>query len=74
MKKEITDKGLTDEVASHIGQYIQLKCGKDLIDRLKSDERLMSIEDAKTALDEMKILFEYSEFLGIDDKVSLFTK
>ena len=75
MKKEIIEKGLTDEVASHIGQYVQLKGGKDLIERLKSDEKLMSIEDAKTALEEMKMLFQYCELLGMAaEEVSLFTK
>lgn len=73
MKKEIIEKGLTEEVASRIGQYVQLKGGKDLIETLKSDERLMSIDDAKTALEEMKILFQYCELLGVADKVSLLT-
>ena len=47
MKKEVIEEGLTEEVASYIGQYVQLKVGKNLIERLKDDERLISVKDAK---------------------------
>ena len=69
MKKEIIDKGMTDDVASLIGKYVLLKGGEDLIETLQKDEKLMSVEDAKTAVDEMKILFQYCNVLGITDKV-----
>ena len=60
---------MTDDVASLIGKYVLLKGGDDLIETLQKDEKLMSVEDAKTAVDEMKILFQYCNVLGITDKV-----
>ena len=62
---------MTDDVASLIGKYVLLKGGEDLIETLQKDEKLMSVEDAKTAVDEMKILFQYCNVLGITDKVIL---
>ena len=63
------EKGMTDDVATLIGKYVLLKGGEDLIEILQKDEKLMSVKDAKTAVDEMKILFQYCNVLGITDKV-----
>lgn len=63
------EKGMTEDVATLIGKYVLLKGGEDLIEILQKDEKLMSVEDAKTAVDEMKILFQYCNVLGITDKV-----
>ena len=71
VKREMVDSGLTDDVASLIGTYIKQKGGKELIKKLESDTRLMSIEDAKTAVEEMKILFQYCIAFGIENKVNI---
>lgn len=67
----MVDSGLTDDVASLIGTYIDQKGGKELIETLESDATLMSIEDPKTAVEEMKILFQYCSAFGIENKVKI---
>ena len=64
------EKGLSPEVADKIGQYVGLKGpGPELLAKLDSDADLMSIKSAKEGLDDMRILFEYLEIMGVLQKV-----
>ena len=68
----VEDKGLSVDAADKIGKYVQLCGGKELLDVLSSDSDLTVIDDAKTAIEEMRLLFHYCETMGALDKVKLF--
>ncbi|KAJ2996710.1 Cytoplasmic and mitochondrial histidine tRNA synthetase [Globomyces sp. JEL0801] len=71
VKKEMTvDKGLDPEVADRIGEYVKLKGSIELCDALLKDEVLCANVDAKTGVEEMKVLFTYLDIFGVLDKVS----
>ena len=63
------EKGLTDEVADAIGGYVQLSGGSDLVEKLLKDTSLMKIKDAENGLNEMQLLFQYCETMGITGQV-----
>lgn len=65
----IEDKGLAVEAADKIGKYVQLRGGKELVEVLGSDASLTAIPDAKSAIEDMQILFHYCEIMGAMDKV-----
>lgn len=62
-------KGLTNDVADVIGKYVQLSGGKELVQQLQEDTKLMSVKDAETGLNEMQLLFQYCEAMGITEQV-----
>lgn len=76
------EKGLSEEIADKIGEYVGLKgecClqaeltvgpGFELLAKLQADEALMAIPSAKAGLADMEILFGYLEVYGVLDKVS----
>eukprot|EP01118_Nematostelium_gracile_P009520 TRINITY_DN3223_c0_g1_i1.p1 TRINITY_DN3223_c0_g1~~TRINITY_DN3223_c0_g1_i1.p1 ORF type:complete len:363 (-),score=105.92 TRINITY_DN3223_c0_g1_i1:22-1041(-) len=71
VKKEMVEvKGLSSETADKIGQFVSLK-GKptELLTKLKTEKLLDSNADAKKALDELVLLFDYLEAFGSLDKV-----
>lgn len=71
VKKEmVEEKGLPEDVADRIGEYVKHKGGKELIEKLKNDEKLKENENAKAGLHEMELLFKYTEILKCDDKIS----
>jgi histidyl-tRNA synthetase len=47
-----------------------LKGGKDLLDKLRSDEKLVANESAKQGLEDVKLLFEYLEAFEVLDRIS----
>ena len=63
------EKGLTNDVANAIGKYVQLSGGKELVQQLQEDTKLMSVKDAETGLNEMQLLFQYCEAMGITEQV-----
>ena len=63
------EKGLTNDVADAIGKYVQLSGGKELVQQLQEDTKLMSVKDAETGLNEMQLLFQYCEAMGITEQV-----
>ena len=65
----IEDKGLPIDVADLIGGYVKLHGGKDLVDRLSHDDKLCSQTTFKSGLDELKLLLEYCDVMGVLDKV-----
>ncbi|CAM0140254.1 Cytoplasmic and mitochondrial histidine tRNA synthetase [Umbelopsis sp. WA50703] len=71
VRKEMTDeKGLAPESADQIGEYVKLKGGKELIDQLYQNEKLVSNASAAQGLADMKLLYTYLEALQVDQKMS----
>ncbi|KAK3812167.1 MAG: histidyl-tRNA synthetase [Benniella sp.] len=66
VRKEMTvEKGLDPEAADLIGEYVQLKGGEELLDRLYGDAKLGANAKAKEGLDDMKLLFSYLNVLDV---------
>ena len=65
----IEEKGLPIDVADLISGYVKLHGGKDLVDRLSHEDKLCSQSTFKSGLDELKLLLEYCEVIGVLDKV-----
>ena len=71
VRKEMTEeKGLAEDVADKIGEYVVLKGQKGLLNTLQTDEKLMANESMKTGLAEMGLLFDYLESFEALDNVS----
>ncbi|KAF9122020.1 Cytoplasmic and mitochondrial histidine tRNA synthetase [Mortierella sp. 14UC] len=71
VRKEMTeDKGLDPKAADLIGEYVQLKGGAELLERLYSDAKLGANTRAKEGLDDMTILFKYLDVLNVTRHVS----
>jgi histidyl-tRNA synthetase len=71
VKKEmVEEKGLDEQVADRIGQWVVLKGSRDLLDKLRQDEALAANENMKQGIEEMELLFTYMEFFDALDTVS----
>ncbi|KIO24607.1 hypothetical protein M407DRAFT_244389 [Tulasnella calospora MUT 4182] len=71
VKKEMTEeKGLAEEVADRIGEYVKLKGGVELIAKLR-ETPLSKNASAKAGMDDMELLFTYLKVFGVDQKMSL---
>ena len=70
----VGEKGLEPSAADKIGEYVKLKGGMELVERLTADEALSNNKSAKAALDDMKLLLQYVDLLGITDKVRTSSK
>ncbi|KAL0075692.1 histidyl-tRNA synthetase [Phycomyces blakesleeanus] len=71
VKKEMTEeKGLAPEVADKIGEYVKLKGGRDLLERLLADENLTKNTSALAGLQDMELLFDYLDAFEITEKMS----
>uniref|UniRef100_A0A8B9NC75 histidine--tRNA ligase n=1 Tax=Accipiter nisus TaxID=211598 RepID=A0A8B9NC75_9AVES len=66
----VGEKGLSPEAVDHIGEYVQLHGGLDLIEQLLQDPKLSQNKLAKEGLGDMKLLFEYLTLFGITGKIS----
>lgn len=72
-KEMVVDKGLEEDVADRIGEYVQPVGertieNKELLDKLFTDQKLMAVESAKLGLEEMKLLLQYCENFGVLNK------
>ncbi|KAH9265545.1 histidine-tRNA ligase [Batrachochytrium salamandrivorans] len=71
VRKEMTnEKGLDQDVADRIGEYIKLKGSKELCTTLAADSRLSKNESAMAGIHDMELLFTYLELFGIADRIS----
>lgn len=70
----VGEKGLEPSAADKIGEYVKLKGGMELVERLTADEALSNNKSAKAALDDMKLLLQYVDLFGITDKVRTSSK
>ena len=65
----VEEKGLQEDVADRIGEYVKLHGGKELLEQLLADQKLTAIKDATIGLEGMKLLLHYCELYGVLDKV-----
>lgn len=67
----VQQKGLPEQVADQIGQFVQKNGGiAEIADFLKKNEKLVANENIKVGIEDMSILLSYLEAYGIVDKVS----
>ncbi|RXN29165.1 histidine--tRNA cytoplasmic isoform X1 [Labeo rohita] len=70
VKKEmVNEKGLPEDVADQIGQYVSMQGGQDLAERLLQDPKLSQNKQACAGLTDMKLLFSYLQLFQVTDKV-----
>lgn len=70
VRREMVDeKGLIAEVADKIEAYVTLKGGRELLDKLKADELLMSNSNAKAGIEDMSLLMDYLQAFDVLDKI-----
>uniref|UniRef100_A0A3P8X955 histidine--tRNA ligase n=1 Tax=Esox lucius TaxID=8010 RepID=A0A3P8X955_ESOLU len=65
----VKEKGLSEEAADQIGQYVSMQGGKDLAERLLQDAKMSQSKQACAGLTDMKLLFSYLELFQVTDKV-----
>ena len=65
----VKEKGLDEGVADRIGHYVKKHGAKELVEELSADTKLMSVENAKQGLEDMKLLLHYCELFGVLGKV-----
>lgn len=71
VKREmVSDKGLAEDVADRIGEYVKLKGGKDLLAKLKADHVMMAHPVASQGVKDIELLFDYLDVYGISDRMS----
>lgn len=63
------EKGLSEEVADKIGEYVRLSGKSELVDKLLQDECLTKSKSAVEGLEAMKLVLKYCEIYGTSDKV-----
>ncbi|KAJ3054844.1 Cytoplasmic and mitochondrial histidine tRNA synthetase [Rhizophlyctis rosea] len=71
VKKEMTDeKGLAPDVADRIGEYVKLKGSSELCDTLAADAGLSKNANAMKGVEDMRLLLQYLDVLGVLPRVS----
>ena len=71
VKQEMVEtKGLDEAVAERIHSYVQLKGGRDLLEKLKADTNLQENDSCRQGLSDMTLLFNYIEALNASKNVS----
>ncbi|XP_019646837.1 PREDICTED: histidine--tRNA ligase, cytoplasmic-like [Branchiostoma belcheri] len=66
----VDEKGLAQEVADRIGEYVRLNGQLELVDQLMQDDQMMKNKMARQGLEEMKLLLTYCQLFGVLHKVS----
>ncbi len=64
------EKGLDEEVADKIGQWVVLSGKRDLLEKMQKDEKLAANPRMQEGLADMELLFTYLEHFGADGSVS----
>ncbi|KAJ3232962.1 hypothetical protein HDU81_002582 [Chytriomyces hyalinus] len=71
VKKEMVhEKGLAEEVADRIEQYVKLSGGVEICDKLDADAAFSGSERAKAGVADMRLLFKYLDLFGVSQKMS----
>ncbi|CAL8358446.1 unnamed protein product [Merluccius merluccius] len=65
----VKEKGLSEEAANQIGQYVSMQGGMDLAERLLQDPKMSQSKQACAGLSDMKQLFSYLKLFQVTDKV-----
>ncbi len=73
VQKEMEEKGLTTEVATEVGKFVNFKGSRDaILDFLRSDPGLQANEHIKQGLKDMELFFNYLDALEVpSESVSL---
>jgi len=66
----VKEKGLAEDIADKIYEYVKLKGGADLVETLLQDTTLMSNKHAKQGVEDMKLLLEYCKLFNVMQQVS----
>ncbi|KAF7273633.1 hypothetical protein GWI33_013675 [Rhynchophorus ferrugineus] len=70
VKKEmVEEKGLAEDVADRIGEYVKLNGKTELVNKLLNDEKLSKNKTAVTGLEAIQLLFKYCDIFTVTDKV-----
>uniref|UniRef100_A0A671VC14 histidine--tRNA ligase n=1 Tax=Sparus aurata TaxID=8175 RepID=A0A671VC14_SPAAU len=70
VKKEmVNEKGLSEEAADQIGEYVSMQGGMDLAERLLQDQKMCQSKLACAGLSDIKLLFSYLQLFQVTDKV-----
>ncbi|XP_060532286.1 histidine--tRNA ligase, cytoplasmic isoform X2 [Cylas formicarius] len=70
IKKEmVEEKGLPEDVADKIGEYVKLNGGGDLVDKLLRDDKLSKNKSAVEGLEAIKLLLKYCDIFGVSERV-----
>lgn len=64
------EKGLEEQVADKIGEYVKLKGGRDLLEKLLQDKVLTANKNASEGLADMSLLFDFLDAFDITQLVS----
>uniref|UniRef100_A0A1A8GA38 histidine--tRNA ligase n=1 Tax=Nothobranchius korthausae TaxID=1143690 RepID=A0A1A8GA38_9TELE len=65
----VNEKGLSEQVADLIGEFVSMQGGRDLAERLLQNPRLSQNKLACSGLSDVKLLFSYLELFQVTDKV-----
>lgn len=66
VKKEmVEEKGLSEEVADKIWEFVQMRGARDILDTLRQDPRVTSNENLVSGLQDMDLLFTYLEVFDV---------
>lgn len=68
----VAEKGLPEEVADRIGEYVKLSGGADLIAKLIQDQRLSKNPRSSEGLAQMQLLFQFLDIFNVNSDVSSF--
>ncbi|KAL6118059.1 hars1 [Pungitius sinensis] len=68
-KEMVNEKGLSEEAADQIGEYVSLKGGMELAERLLQDHKMCRSTQACAGLSDIKLLFSYLQLFQVTDKV-----
>lgn len=68
-KEMIEEKGLSEEVADKIGEYVKLHGNTDLVDKLLNDDLLSKNKCATSGLEAIKLLLKYCNIFNVADRV-----
>ncbi|MCJ1478496.1 Cytoplasmic and mitochondrial histidine tRNA synthetase [Lambiella insularis] len=70
VRKEMVDeKGLPEDVADRIWQYVQRKGSRDVLEFLQGEESLKANASMVKGMEDMELLFSYLDAFGVLDKV-----
>ncbi|KAG7144106.1 Histidine--tRNA ligase like protein [Verticillium longisporum] len=71
VKKEMIEKGLSEEAAEHVGLYVQ-RSGtmREMLSSLEADANLIMNQNVKEGVADLKLLATYIEAMGVGSKVS----
>ncbi|XP_053735528.1 histidine--tRNA ligase isoform X2 [Synchiropus splendidus] len=70
VKREmVNEKGLAQEAADQIGEYVSMQGGMELAERLIQDPKMLKSKLACDGLSDIKLLFSYLQVFQVTDKV-----